>query len=180
MAAVDDGRGALSGSGLFDVWLYALARGACANAVAKSAASPTSFNAGHLRRRRSRTSATVPAPSRPATKAETQRRDREEARDRLRRIFPEGSRVTVVHVFTSASGMSRRFLVLSTAADGEILDVSRLVVRAGVGQAPRGGKAGVTMTGTGMDMAFALVYELTYALHGVGVETLRHSTIFGA
>ena len=53
-------------------------------------------------------------------------------------------------------------------------------LRAGVGQSPRGGKAGVTMTGTGMDMAFALVYELTHALYGAEAETLRHDTIFGA
>ena len=122
---------------------------------------------------------TLPAPSRPVTKAETQRRDREEARDRLRRIFPEGSRVAVVLTHVAPSGMSRRFLVLATV-DGEIRDVSRLVVRAGVGQSPRGDKAGVTMTGTGMDMAFALVYELTHALHGAEAEMLRHDTIFGA
>ena len=118
-------------------------------------------------------SRTVAAPS----KAQAAREERESARALLRKIFPRDAAVTVVLVHVSQSGMSRRFLVLASEGD-RIGDVSRLVVRAGVGTRPRGNAAGVTVSGIGMDMAFSLVYGLAGALYGDGCA-LRHNTITG-
>ena len=116
----------------------------------------------------------TPAPS----KAQAAREDRDAARARLREIFPRDAAVTVVLVHVSPSGMSRRFLVLASEG-GRIGDVSHLVLRDGVGTRPRNGAPGVVVPGTGMDMAFSLVYELAGALYGDGYA-LRHNTITGA
>ena len=51
---------------------------------------------------------------------------------------------------------------------GEVRDLSHLITRAGIGSRPRGNGSGVTMRGAGMDMGFALVYNLAHALHGDG------------
>lgn len=122
-----------------------------------------------------------PAPeSRPVTppsRAQVAREDRDAAREVLRKIFPRDAAVTVVLVHVSQSRMSRRFLVLANETDG-IRDVSHLVLGAGVGTRPRGNAAGVTEPGTGMDMAFSLVYGLAGALYGDGYA-LRHNAITG-
>ena len=115
----------------------------------------------------------VAAPS----KAQAAREDRDTARARLREIFPRDAAVTVVLVRVSPSGMSRRFLVLASEGD-RTGDVSHLVLRAGVGTRPRNGAPGVVVPGTGMDMAFSLVYELAGALYGDGYA-LRRDAIMG-
>ena len=116
-------------------------------------------------------------PVTPPSKAQAAREDRDTARARLREIFPRDAAVTVVLVHVSPSGMSRRFLVLAGEGD-RIGDVSHLVLRADVGTRPRNGAPGVVVPGTGMDMAFSLVYELAGALYGDGYA-LRRIAITG-
>lgn len=96
--------------------------------------------------------------------------NRETAIEELRRILPAGSIVSTVVTHVSSSGMSRNILPLIPDPDfpGEVRNISRLVIHAGIGSKPRGNGSGVTMRGCGMDMGFALVYDLAHAIHGDG------------
>lgn len=85
-----------------------------------------------------------------------------EARDQLRAMMPPGTTVRTILRHASRSGMTR---AISPIIDGE--DVSYLVARAGIGTFDRRW-GGIKMTGTGMDMGFALVYEIARALYPKG------------
>ena len=99
------------------------------------------------------------------TKAQQQ--EREEARERLREILKPGDTVWTVLRSMSRSGMSRSIdaYKLTAQPDGSTdrLWLSRLVARAGIGSWDNKREA-VRMGGCGMDMGFALVYELSHAL----------------
>ena len=88
-----------------------------------------------------------------------------EAREILREYFPRDSRVTTLVLHVSQSGMSRAIAVLGVDDQGDPINVSWLVARA-TGQPLHSRHIGVTVRGCGMDMGFALVYDLAATLYG--------------
>lgn len=109
------------------------------------------------------------------TAAEGKRRDAEQARVMLRALFPPGATVQTILRHVSASGMSRRIAVLAISLDSRnglprAVDVSHLVARAC--DRKLHDKGGVIVGGCGMDMGFALVYDLSHELYGKGYECL--------
>lgn len=104
-----------------------------------------------------------------------QKADRDEAIVQLREICPPGTEVRCILRHCSRSEMQREI----SALVGDYRDISYLVARA-IGS--RLGKHhAVIMGGCGMDMGFAMVNALSYALHGTDVPragyTLTHQWI---
>lgn len=93
--------------------------------------------------------------------------DRTPALDRLREIVPAGTTVYVILRKVAPSGMSRNMSAV-VFVDGEPRTLDGLILAAGIGQKPRNGADGVQMRGAGMDMGFALVYDLAWRLHNDG------------
>lgn len=92
----------------------------------------------------------------------------------LRELFPPGAKVFCTVTNVARSGMSRSIRVFAIMAGDrehgpEPRDVSDAVA-AVIGA--RSVKGGVLMGGCGMDMGFALTYELSHALYpdGFGIE----------
>lgn len=88
-----------------------------------------------------------------------------EAKTKLLEMFKPGDTVYTCLRSVSASGMTRTFDVFKIS-DGEVLNVSWLIHYANKGTGGNGKP--ITMKGCGMDMAFALVYELSQSLFGNG------------
>jgi len=88
-----------------------------------------------------------------------------EAQDKLREWLRPGTTVYTSLDHVSRSGMSRR-ISAHIVQDGEIVDITWLVSRAGAGKLHRDG--GIVMGGCGMDMGFALVYNLGRTLYPNG------------
>jgi hypothetical protein len=114
------------------------------------------------------------------TKKAQQEQERQDAIERLRAIFPEGSYVTTLVRHVSQSGMSRAISVFAVEAIDDtprIYEVSYLVARA-LDWNLHPSQAGVKVSGAGMDMAFHLVYSLSQALYGAqnGYD-LRHNSL---
>lgn len=86
-----------------------------------------------------------------------------EAKDQLRNLLPKGSKVYTIVRHVSSSGMSRRISAY-VVEDGKIRDLDFLLIRAGIGKR-RGDKEGLFIQGCGMDMEFALVYDIATTLH---------------
>jgi hypothetical protein len=105
--------------------------------------------------------------------AAARRTEQVEAMTRLRELFPVGSTVHTVLRHTTTSGMTRWISVLVADQTGAISDVSHLVSRVGVGSTDNGPRDGVKMTGAGMDMGFALVYNLGVAMYGDGYSFIH-------
>lgn len=97
-------------------------------------------------------------------------RERDEARETLRAILPPGSTVFTVLRHCARSGMSRD-IDCYAIEDGEPRWISRLVSKA-AGLSFNEKREAVRMGGCGMDMGFALVHALSYALHGHGFECI--------
>lgn len=98
------------------------------------------------------------------TKAQEKARLASEARDYLRELFPVGSVVPVLVRHVTSSGMSRSISVLHGDGDGNVTDVSWSVARA-TGSKLDDRHGGVKVGGAGMDMGFALVYDLARTLY---------------
>ena len=78
-------------------------------------------------------------------------------------VVPGSTLYTIVsHV--SRSGMSRSIRVLVSTKAGQINDISHVVATV-LGRRFDRNHGGVVMTGCGMDMTFALVYELSRTLY---------------
>ena len=90
----------------------------------------------------------------------------------LREMVPEGSTVHTRVEHVSQSGMSRNIVPIVALPDGDIVNLSWHCWNLGIGSRPRGRYAGrsVTMGGCGMDMTFALVYDLAAKLYGDGYK----------
>ena len=107
-----------------------------------------------------------------ATKQQT---ERTEALDRLREWVKPGDTVYAIIRHVSASGMQRTIqLVAFTCQDGkpEPVFIGGNVATA-LGYTWDGAHNGMKVRGAGMDMGFALVYELGQALYHDGYA-LRH------
>ena len=85
---------------------------------------------------------------------------------KLTKLLPKGTEVYTLIRSVSKSGMSRRisFFVVN---DGKLEDIDWLMIRAGIGKR-RGHDNGLYVTGAGMDMCFAMVYDLASTLHKDG------------
>lgn len=104
--------------------------------------------------------------------------ERQEAIELLRHAFPIGSTVHTVVRHVSSSGMQRAISVLLAATfsgQDEIRDVSGWVADA-TGRKMHPRSQGVKCDGTGMDMAFDLVYSLSRVLYDDGYA-LNHRNI---
>lgn len=95
-----------------------------------------------------------------------QQSEREAARETLRKYFPPGSTAYTILRHVSRSGMSRSISVLAMTKDGPH-DVSYLVARL-LGDKINRDHYGVKVGGYGMDMGFALVYNMSSALYPEG------------
>lgn len=84
---------------------------------------------------------------------------------KLRDMLSPGQTVYTSLDHVSRSGMSRRISVY-VVSDGAIDDITWLVGRAGIGRLHKDG--GIVMGGCGMDMGFALVYNMGRALYRGG------------
>ena len=91
-----------------------------------------------------------------------QKTERDEAIARLREWVKPGDTVHTIIRHVSRSGMQREIGVVLIDADGSTLHPNWAVSKA-IG-ARQGKRDGVIMGGCGMDMGFALVYELSHAL----------------
>ncbi len=89
-----------------------------------------------------------------------------EAIDTLKEMAPKGTTLSCVLENVSASGMTRYIKVL-LVADGQIEDVSWLVRRV-LDIKLHNKYTGVKISGCGMDMGFALVYDVASAVYDDG------------
>ena len=99
----------------------------------------------------------------------TRTNDKQDAIIALREILKPGDTVHTILRHVSRSGMYRR-ISLVAIRDGQPLNIDWLCLRAGVGNRPRGRDEGLGVGGCGMDMGFALVYELSHTLWPDGFE----------
>jgi hypothetical protein len=97
--------------------------------------------------------------------------EREAATLTLDGILEPGDRVTTVLRHVSRSGMSRSITLMIGDENGDPWDISPYVARAGVGTFDRN-HGGVKIGGAGMDMGFALVYNLGRTLYPDGFECI--------
>lgn len=96
----------------------------------------------------------------------TTEKDRKEAADTLRAMLPPGSTVHCILRHVSRSGMMR--IIDLRQIDGEAIHwISRLAAKAACLGYSEAHEA-VKMTGCGMDMGFAAVYELSARLYPDG------------
>ena len=95
---------------------------------------------------------------------------REEARAELQGLLTPGQTVYCILRHVSRSGMYRRisFYILRDAGPDYKPEeryypyyLDRLILQAGIGDAPRGNNDGVGVSGCGMDMGFHVVYSLS-------------------
>lgn len=94
----------------------------------------------------------------------TSDRDRDEARDQLRAIVKPGSTVYTVLRHVSKSGMSRS-IALYIIEDGEPRWITYTAARA-MRATWDDAREAIKVGGVGMDMGFAIVYDLGVSLFG--------------
>ena len=104
------------------------------------------------------------------TAAAQKRTERDEAIEQLREMLPPGSTVHTIARHVSRSGMSRSISIV-IARDGDPWDISWLVARA-LGDRIDQNHGGIKIGGAGMDMGFALVYNLSSTLYRDGFECI--------
>jgi hypothetical protein len=108
-----------------------------------------------------------PVPSKPVVRGVRQQ-EREDSRNSLREMLKPGTKVYTILTHVSRSGMSRNIKVIYMKG-GQPIDISYSV--ANVLGYPQADDGSVKIGGAGMDMGFALVYELGYALYPKGFKT---------
>ena len=91
-----------------------------------------------------------------------------EACEQLRAMLPPSATVHTVMRHVSKSGMSRA-ISLVVCDNGQPFDISYLAARA-TGQKIHQTYGGLKISGAGMDMGFALVYNLSSVLYPDGFE----------
>ncbi len=104
------------------------------------------------------------------SKARAQEREKLEARERLRKIIKPGDTVYTILRHVSRSGMSRDISVKVSDGNGGMLHLDYPVAKATGSRLAK--HEGITIGGCGMDMGFALVHELSYALYGNGYNCI--------
>ncbi len=104
----------------------------------------------------------------PMSKKAQKASDRAAAADTLREYLKPGTVVTSVLRHVSQSGMQRS-ISLCVVRDGEIWDISYVAARA-LDYRIDDKNGGIKIGGAGMDMGFALVYNLSRVLYPQGFE----------
>lgn len=99
--------------------------------------------------------------------------EQQEYRDALKAMLPKGSTVYTLVRSVASSGMSRRISVF-TILDGTLSNLDWYIERAGIAKR-RAHKEGLYIQGCGMDMSFALTYDLAMTLHGDGYSISKES-----
>lgn len=89
--------------------------------------------------------------------------EKENAKKHLLALCPEGTRVFCVLRHVAASGMSRN-IDLFVVQEGDIVNISYHASK--LTGYPIAKSGGIRIGGCGMDMGFALVYELAQELYG--------------
>lgn len=97
------------------------------------------------------------------TKAQIAERD--DAIKELRKIVKPGATLRTILRHTSRSGMSRSISVVTSSKRGEVRHLDYLIARA-LGDKIDPIHDGIKIGGCGMDMGFALVYNLSVTLYG--------------
>ena len=108
------------------------------------------------------------------TKAPSKKQQEEQVKsdalNLLREYLNGVDTIYTVLLSVSRDGMSRTIMPVIATIDQngkpQVTNISWLVARAGIANRPRNNKDGVVMGGCGMDMGFALVYEISTTLHG--------------
>lgn len=92
--------------------------------------------------------------------------------EKLRDLVPEGAQLYTILRSVSSSGMSRVISVVVVGNDGEIRNLDWHIDRAGLyKRTPNGAKRdGLKVRGCGMDMGYAIVYDVSSALFGDGYK----------
>lgn len=114
--------------------------------------------------------------ARVGTAKEVKARERAEAIDYLLPLCPPGTTIDVILRSVSRSGMMRQLSLLVVDQEGRLRDITYRVSLAI--DNPTNDRGYLSMGGCGMDMGFAAVYSLSYALHGYeskgqGIEAER-------
>lgn len=92
--------------------------------------------------------------------------------EQLRLLLPVGTPVFTLQTHHSDSGMTHDIAVFIAMGE-EILDVSKLIIDAGLGrQAPRTSR-GIRVRSSSLDAGFPVVHNVSRALHGDG-RALKH------
>ena len=89
--------------------------------------------------------------------------ERQEACAKLREMLKPGDTITCILNHCSRSGMQRSIALAIGHANGSVEDISWMVARA-IAMPFDQKRGGVKVGGCGMDMGFAVVYELGAAL----------------
>lgn len=92
--------------------------------------------------------------------------EQQEYLDGLKAMLPKGSKIYTLVRSVSSSGMSRRISIF-IVDDNELINLDRYIERSGIAKR-RANKQGLYIQGTGMDMCFALTYDIAMTLHGDG------------
>lgn len=98
---------------------------------------------------------------------QARREEMAEAMKSLREVLADIDVIYTDVVHVSASGMFRCIRPFIITEERRPWDLTYLVARAGIGKASER-HGGIEMGGTGMDMGFALVYEIGRAVHADG------------
>lgn len=103
-----------------------------------------------------------------ATKA--QQTDRLEAIEKLQAILGRGDTLHTILRNVSSSGMSRVISVIYVNNDGSLLNLDYLISQIGVyKRTPASSRYdGLKVSGTGMDMGFAVVYNVSQTVFNDG------------
>lgn len=100
-----------------------------------------------------------------ATMTKARKAEAEEAKERLRKLLPEGSTVYTVLRHVSKSGMSRRIDLYTIGEDRKPIFLTGWAACA-MGDSWDRKNGGIRVPGCGMDMGFHLVYNLSATLYG--------------
>ena len=93
--------------------------------------------------------------------------EQQEAIAKLQELCPAGTTVYTVLRYTTSSGMGR---VISAfiIKDGKPYELDYLIERSEIGFKRNQKHGGLMVRGTGMDMGFHVVYELSRSIHADG------------
>lgn len=100
-----------------------------------------------------------------------QREERAYAIERLKEIIQPGDTVYTILRHVSSSGMMRHISAV-VIKDGEHYAITRLVALATDSKMVYAGTDAIKVAGAGMDMGFALIYDLSYRLSPDGFDCI--------
>lgn len=109
------------------------------------------------------------------TKVSSDTAEHTDALAALRKWFPAGTTAHTVYMHGNKTGDGHTVKLLAVTGNGEVFNASYAAARV-LGRPYDDSRGGVYMRGGGMDMAYALAWELSKTLHGDGYA-LSHRAI---